>query len=64
MGKDKSYAEAMAEIELILARLSEENTGIDTLAEDVKKATELINSCREKLRKTEEEVNKMLSKED
>ncbi len=64
MGKDKTYAESMAEIEAILARLSNESADIDTLAEEVKKATALIKSCREKLRKAEEEVNKILSEED
>lgn len=64
MKKDKTYAEAIAEIEEIIARLSDDNAAIDTLAEDVKKATELIKSCREKLRKAEEEVNKILAEED
>jgi len=64
MKKDKTYAEAMAEIEAILAKLTDENTDIDTLAGEVRKATELIKSCREKLRKAEEDVNKVLSEEE
>ena len=33
---------------------------VDTLAAEVKRATELIASCKERLRKAEEEVNKIL----
>ena len=33
---------------------------MDTLAAEVKRATELIASCKERLRKAEEEVNKIL----
>lgn len=62
--KQPSYAEALAEIEKILARLGGDNPDIDTLAADVKRATELIKACRERLRKTEEEINAILSPEE
>jgi len=55
-----SYKEAIAEIEQILRSLREEQNSIDTLSERVSRATELITLCREKLRKAENEVNKVL----
>ncbi len=54
------YAEAMAEIEKILARFRSDEMDVDSLAAEVRRATELIASCRERLRKAEEEVNNTL----
>lgn len=59
-----NYGEAMAEVEKILASLQEENTDVDTLAEQVKRASELIAACRAKLRKAEDDVNAILAKEE
>lgn len=50
--KKITYAEAIAEIEQILARMKQEQ-GIDTLAADVKRATALIAMCRERLNDVE-----------
>ncbi|MCI7140167.1 exodeoxyribonuclease VII small subunit [Alistipes sp.] len=58
--KELTYGEATAQIEKILARLRSEEMDVDTLAAEVKRATELIASCKERLRKAEEEVNKIL----
>lgn len=55
-----SYKEAMQEIETILRQLREEQNSVDTLAERVARATELIAHCRAKLRKAEEDVNKII----
>ncbi|MBR6656240.1 MAG: exodeoxyribonuclease VII small subunit [Alistipes sp.] len=55
-----TYKEAIAEIEQILKSLREEQNSIDTLSERVERASELIALCREKLRKAENEVNKVL----
>ena len=54
------YAEAMAEIEKILGRLRSEEMNVDGLAAEVKRATELIASCKARLRKAEADVNKVL----
>ncbi len=59
-----NYGEAMAEIEKILASLQNENADVDTLAERVKRASELIAVCRTKLRKAEEDVNAIFAKEE
>ena len=55
-----TYAEAMAEIERILAKFRSEEMSVDDLAADVKRATELIAVCRERLHKAEEDVKKVL----
>ena len=55
-----SYKEAITEIETILRSLREEQNSVDTLAERVARATELIAYCRTKLRKDEADVNKVL----
>jgi exodeoxyribonuclease VII small subunit len=60
IAKNMSYKEAIAEIEKILKSLREEQNSIDTLSERVARATELIALCREKLRKAENDVNKVL----
>ena len=57
---EMSYKEAMQEIEAILHSLREEQNSVDTLAERVARATELIAHCRAKLRKAESDVNKIL----
>ena len=50
----------MAEIEKILGRLRSEEMNVDGLAAEVKRATELIASCKARLRKAEADVNKVL----
>jgi len=55
-----TYAEAMVELEAIVAALEDEQTGVDELAEKVKTASELLAFCRNKLRATEEAINNTL----
>ena len=57
---EMSYKEAITEIEAILRSLREEQNSVDSLAERVARATELIAYCREKLRKAESDVAKVL----
>ena len=54
--KDYTYTQAMQRLEAILAQLEEGSSNVDTLAELVKEAAELVKFCRAKLRKTEDEV--------
>jgi exodeoxyribonuclease VII small subunit len=58
-----SYEEAREELENILAELESGETGIDELASHVKRASELIRLCREKLRRTDKELQDILQKE-
>lgn len=58
--KQPGYTEAMTEIEQILGRLRDEEMDVDRLAAEVKRATELIAACKQRLHKAEEEVAKIL----
>ncbi len=55
-----SYTEAMAEIGQILQALKAEELSVDELAKRVKRASELIAICKERLKKAEEEVTHIL----
>ena len=61
--KKFNYNEAIQSIEKILERFRTEDLDVDTWSEEVKRATTLIASCRERLTKVEEEVNKILDAE-
>lgn len=50
----------MAEIERILDRFRREEMTVDELTREVKRATELIARCKERLRKTEEDLQKII----
>ncbi len=56
--KDYTYTQAMQRLETILAQLEEGTATVDTLSELVKEAADLVKVCREKLRNTEDEVQK------
>ncbi len=58
--KKFTYQDALNEIEEILARIENEELDVDDLAEKVKRVSVLLKSCREKLIKTNEEVEKIL----
>lgn len=62
--KNIKYSEAVKEIENILQHLEEEELDVDQLADKVKRATELIQFCKDKLKNTEEEVNKILDEDE
>ncbi len=55
-----SYAAAMTEIEQILGRFRNEELSVDDLTKEVKRATELISLCKERLLKAEQSVKKVL----
>ncbi len=57
----KTYTEAIAEVEKILARFADSSLDVDTLAAEVKRATELIAWCTGRLAKAEREVNDVLN---
>ncbi|MDR0953915.1 MAG: exodeoxyribonuclease VII small subunit [Rikenellaceae bacterium] len=62
--KEFSYNEAIREVEAILEKLNREEPDVDQLGELVKRAVELIALCKEKLRTAEEEVAKVIRKEE
>ena len=55
-----SYEEAVADLDSILEELEGEESDLDSLAERVRRASELVRHCREKIQATEIEVAKVL----
>lgn len=58
--KEFSYKDASAELERIVAGISAGDIDIDTLAESVQRASQLIRACRERLRAVETDVQAAL----
>lgn len=60
MDQNLSYERALSELKEIEAELVNEAVTIDTLAEKIKRASFLIQYCKNRLRATEEEVNNII----
>ncbi len=55
-----NYSEAFEELQLIVNEIENGEISVDELSEKVKRATVLIAICKEKLFKTEDDVNQIL----
>ena len=62
--KNGSYKEAITEIEEILRQLENNELDVDELSEKVKRVSQLVTLCKEKLHNTELEVDKILKEMD
>lgn len=60
MAKKIKYEEAFEELKQIVEEIEEGEVNVDELSVKVKRAAELIKTCREKLSHTEEDVNTIL----
>lgn len=60
--KQFSYTEAISELEKIMYKLENEEIDLDQLSENVKRASELISKCKDKLTSTETEVANIINK--
>lgn len=58
--KELTYETALRELQEIVSQLQEEAIGMDELTGKVARAAELIRFCREKLRSTETDVEKLM----
>ncbi len=58
--KTLSFREAMDELEGILERIEGEEIDIDQLAEELRRAAQLLDLCRGKIRKAEVEVTQIV----
>ena len=56
------YEEAIKQLETIVRKMEQGEYDIDELTEQLKKAQQLIQLCRDKLTKTDEEIKKILQK--
>ena len=56
-----SYKQALEELEKIVEEIEKGEIDVDLLTEKVKRAAFLSQICKSKLRKTQEELDKLLS---
>lgn len=59
-----TYAEAVAEIEDILAKMNDNELDIDQLGAYVERTSTLITLCKEKLLKAQKQVEKVMKSEE
>jgi exodeoxyribonuclease VII small subunit len=55
------YEEAMRQLQEIVRKMENDELDIDQMSEQLKKAQDLIKICRDKLTKTDEEIQKLLN---
>ena len=55
------YEEAVSQLEQIEVNLEEGELNIDDLSSELKKAQKLITLCKQRLTKTDEEIQKILN---
>lgn len=61
MAKEKtSYDDAVREIEIILEKIEGGDLEVDELAKKVQRVSELLKLCRDRLHKTEAQIDKIL----
>ena len=60
MEKEINYTEAFDELQQIVSDIEEGEISVDELSIKVKRASELIKICKNKLTATEEDVNQIL----
>ena len=58
--KEQTYGEAMQELQYIMSSIENDDLDVDILLEKVKKAATLIKFCKDKLQKTNVEIQKIL----
>jgi exodeoxyribonuclease VII small subunit len=58
--KKLTYNEAISEIEEILDKIENEELDVDELAEKVKRVSTLLKMCKDKLHKTNDQVEQIL----
>jgi exodeoxyribonuclease VII small subunit len=59
--EEMNYTTAFDELKEIVDQLENDSITVDELTEKMKRATVLMKICRDKLSKTEEEVNKTIA---
>lgn len=65
MTKEKiSYSDAVAEIESILEKIEAGSLNVDELADKVSRVSDLLKVCRDKLHKTEAQIDQILKEGD
>jgi len=57
------YEEAITQLESIVRKMESQEFDIDQMAQQLSKAQQLIKLCRDKLTKTDQEINQLLRNE-
>ena len=57
----KNYKKAIEEIEAILTKIESGATDLDDLPAEIKRASQLLQECKDKLFRTEQEVEIILN---
>ena len=60
----KNYEEAYEELQTIMQELQDDEISVDALADKVKRASELIKFCNQKLRNTESQISDIIKELD
>ena len=63
MEKNKKYEEVYAELEALIGRIEDPERDLASIGEDVKKAMEMIRWCRDYVRGSQEETEKLMKEE-
>lgn len=58
--KTIKYSEAIKEVEEIVNQIESNELDIDELTEKIRRASELLKFCKEKLHAAEEEINNII----
>ena len=61
MEQTLKYEAAIAELQTIVRKMENDELDIDQMTEQLKRAQELVKLCKDKLTKTDEEINKILA---
>ena len=59
--EEQKYEAAFAELQNIVRKMENDELDIDQIAEQLKRAQELIKLCKDKLTKTDAEIKKILT---
>jgi exodeoxyribonuclease VII small subunit len=59
--ENTGYAEALSELESILDELESDDVDVDVLAENVKRASELIELCRDRIGKAKLRIEEVVA---
>ncbi len=59
--RNLTYTEAFEELQEILKKMENADISVDELSEKIKRASFLIKICKDKLFRTEEEINTIIN---
>ena len=59
---EKSYKEALKELEELVVKIEDPATNIEEISAEVKRALELVNYCQLQLRSYRDEIDKLTKK--